>query len=110
MPPLRIEVIKKPNGEIIVKPDPARKKISDPHGNKDFTLDWHYAHGEFIIKFEEDLESPFEDGAFVKESDDRWIRTTIKKHDVQKKYDYEIVEQNPVGEQKASDPGLIIDP
>jgi len=107
--PLVIQV-KVKDGDIYCKPDPGKMKIKDEHGNVDKELQWHYGQGEFSIKFDDELDTPFEDGTFEKRSEGGWINTIVKDHDDKAGYVYEVSEESSAGQPLKADPGLIIKP
>jgi hypothetical protein len=103
--------VKLVDGDLICKPDPGRKKISDSQGNKNLEIKWHWNEGEFSVIFEKDLDSPFEDGTYEKASEGGWITANVKEHTETTGYVYEVKTSGTSGKKPLElDPGLIIDP
>ena len=110
--PLVIQVRVSNDGDPYCIPDPGKMKIKDKQGNVDKEIQWHYGQGEFSIRFDDELDSPFEDGTFEKTSEGGWIRTIVNDHANPAGYVYsvEILETSEQKPLKAADPGLIIKP
>lgn len=98
--------VKVKDGDIYCNPDPHRMSHQ-----REKWIEWHSNKIDFDIKFLNG--SPFISG-------NTFLRSMNKKTDAEEvqhpgangsnAFVYEVIEQNPAGEQKKVDPGLIIEP
>lgn len=89
--------------------DPAHMKLHEHQDEK--KIKWHCNHGEFEIDFHG--KNPFneeDDSNFKSENKKIEKDVDVEKHRERKVYAYSIGPQNPTGEQKKADPGLIVWP